>query len=116
MLQFTDNPLGDDGAAITLGHAIIYFGKASPETFDEFYKSTYETIDGITQEELLNMGYHEKGHIPQAEALGPLYIPVHLISGGWWDNANPLEQSANAYAREMMKRIGIYNDWNPNAK
>ena len=104
-LQFTGHPFGIDGDGVTLGHAIMYFGSAKETDVWKYYNSPDQIV----------LGLHELGHIPQQEALGPLYIPTYLIMGGWWTNSNPFEQGANSSARERMKALGIYekiqNGW-----
>ncbi len=43
------------------------------------------------------VGPHEMGHTYQYQLLGPLFLPVYLMSGGVSAN-NPWEQAADNYA------------------
>ena len=86
-----------------------------PEKAYWLYGSTYENIFGEILPELLTVRYHEQEHVSQYEMLGPFFLPVYLALGGWWNNANPLEQGANAHARDIMKQLGTYYIENPDA-
>jgi hypothetical protein len=76
-IQFTDHPFMLNGSAITLGNTISYDSATSPA----------------------EVGNHELQHTYQGQALGPLYLPMHLMeglqgliqNGSWHGPANDLE-------------------------
>jgi hypothetical protein len=85
-IQFTNFPLGEKGTGLTLGNAQIYPVGSDPKTFsDYFYNSPIP----------LNLGLHEQGHTIQYQVLGPLFLPVWLLTGGL---GGGLELGANNYA------------------
>ncbi|MFL6604617.1 MAG: FG-GAP-like repeat-containing protein [Steroidobacteraceae bacterium] len=88
-VQFTNNPLML--SAVTFGNVIIYAGGSdySPES--------------IGKGENFTLGYQEMQHTSQAEILGPLYLPAHIIFGigseimsGDWHFSNALEQGPHS--------------------
>ncbi len=106
-IQFEGNPLGQDGAALTLGNTINYFGSANPDsgkTFDsneEYYtyqaKQNYISSNGnyrFTDSDKIILGSHEIQHTYQAQILGPLFLPTYFLSGGISHN-NWLEKQAD---------------------
>ena len=108
-VQFEGNPLGQNGAALTLGNSINYFGSASPDsgkTFDtngEYYtyqaKQNYINSNGnyqFTDFDKIILGSHESQHTYQAETLGPLFLPIYFLSGGISNN-NWLENEADKF-------------------
>jgi hypothetical protein len=101
VLEIEKHPLGV-GLAVTLGRVIIYFGEADPNEADKRYGSPDNLI----------LRLHEHGHVQQGDMLGPLYIPTYFALGGWWDDSNPMEQDANAYARYMRYKLDIYDIYN----
>ena len=108
-VQFEGNPLGQNGAALTLGNSINYFGSANPDsgkTFDtngEYYtyqaKQNYINSNGnyqFTDFDKIILGSHESQHTYQAETLGPLFLPIYFLSGGISNN-NWLENEADKF-------------------
>jgi hypothetical protein len=88
-VQFTNNPLMR--TAMTFGNVIIYAGQR--EEFNYAPESVALGDDSST-------GFQEMQHTSQAEILGPLYLPAHLIlgigaeifDGQWHGSFNVLEQ------------------------
>lgn len=92
-IQFHNIP-SPFGGALTLGNTIIYSGGAQPSDMGNWYGDSRQ----------LNLGRHEKGHTYQAQAYGPLFLPVYFLSGGV-SASNPFERSANDFAAG--------GDWRP---
>ena len=106
-IEITGAKLGDTragGSAITLGYFEVYYGKAKA---DEIRFGMYGANDNLI------LGYHEDTHIDQQQAWGPLFIPLYLVTGGWWSGTDsPFEAGANQGARDRMKKIGVYDKYN----
>jgi len=85
-IQFENYPWGD--GAITLGNSVIYARGTSPS----------DSLTGLYGDpRKLNIGMHERGHTLQYQALGPVFLPAYLLSGGI-SASNSFEQAANNYA------------------
>lgn len=68
-IQFENNPLM--ASAMTFGNVIVYgTGKAFQPTSDRYYGTHIHSL-----------GYEEMQHSYQAQVLGPLYFPAHIVSG-----------------------------------
>src|SRR5262245_26516218 len=78
-VQFRNNPLINEGEALTLGNAISYSSSAPPEKFGSYGDPS------------VRVGRHEEGHTYQAQLLGPFYGPAWLLGGGRSGLSNPLE-------------------------
>jgi RHS repeat-associated protein len=90
--QFWNAPLMRGGirlGAITLMGGVD--GDGIPFTPDYKGPSPYEGHQQI------NLGRHEGGHGIQQEVLGPLFIPLYLLTGGPHE-ANPFEIGADNYS------------------
>jgi len=89
-IQFIGNPIGENGAALTLGNSINYVGSARPDSGKSLANSGYYTYeygfrnDGTlpADKDKIILGPHEGKHTYQAEVLGPLFLPVYFLSGG----------------------------------
>lgn len=68
-IQFTNNPLML--SAMTFGNVIVY---GTDKTMQPNYSSPLVAGGATT-------GYQEMHHTIQAEVLGPLYFPAHIVSG-----------------------------------
>jgi hypothetical protein len=85
-VEFLNNPLINDGEAISLGNAISYSKSAPPEKF------------GSYNDRNIQIGPHEEAHTYQAQLLGPFYAPAWILAGGRSGLSNPLEAAAQRYA------------------
>jgi hypothetical protein len=106
-VQFEGNPLGQDGAAITLGNTISYFGsEAKPDAPWPTYEANNGTWTGSINDSVI-LGKHEQEHTYQYEKLGPLFLPIYSFYG-IADLKNPFEQAAdkagNQYYRNLFNR------------
>ncbi|MGN6225435.1 hypothetical protein [Pseudoxanthomonas sp.] len=80
------------GGAITFGNTILHTG----DTLDSAC-ITYEQRAGHCQHPPIRLGDHERAHVFQYMVLGPLFLPVYLLSGGV-SVRNPFERAADRYA------------------
>lgn len=81
------------GGALTLGNVILYTGEelASPCW-------TYAHAAGELEEPAIVLADHERAHVLQYMALGPLFLPLYLVCGGV-SARNRFERAADCYAR-----------------
>lgn len=91
-LVFNRWPWGP-GGAMTLGNTILHTG----ETLDVRCLS-YAHRAGQCRQPSLRIGDHERAHVYQYMALGPLFLPLYLISGGI-SVRNRFERAADRYAQ-----------------
>jgi hypothetical protein len=80
------------GRALTLGNAILHTG----DTLDAPCV-TYAHRAGHLMEPAILLADHERAHVFQYMALGPLFLPLYLLCGGI-DVRNRFERSADRYA------------------
>jgi len=80
------------GGAITLGNVILHTGDSldSPCT-------TYAHNAGHGDEPPIVLADHERAHVYQYMALGPLFLPLYLLCGGV-SVRNRFERAADRYA------------------
>jgi len=80
------------GGAITFGNVILHTGDDldSPCV-------TYAHRAGHAQEAPIVLADHERAHVYQYLALGPLFLPLYLLSGGI-SVRNRFERAADRYA------------------
>lgn len=81
------------GGAMTLGNVILHTG----ETLDVSC-ATYAHRAGLCEDPLIVLGDHERAHVYQYMALGPLFLPLYLACGGI-SVRNRFERAADRYAR-----------------
>ena len=81
------------GGAMTLGNVILHTG-ANLETTCR----TYAHRAGLCHEPHVRLCDHERAHVYQYMALGPLFLPLYLLSGGI-SVRNRFERAADHYAR-----------------
>ena len=81
------------GGAVTLGNVILYTGQelASPCW-------TYAHAAGEPEEAPILLADHERAHVLQYMALGPLFLPLYLLHGGV-SARNRFERAADRYAQ-----------------
>ena len=81
------------GGAITFGNVILHTG-------DELDSPcmTYAHRAGMRDEPAITLADHERAHVYQYLALGPLFLPLYLLFGGI-SVRNRFEQAADRYAR-----------------
>ena len=80
------------GGALTLGNVILHTGDSldSPCV-------TYAHRAGHREEPRIVLGDHERAHVFQYMALGPLFLPLYFLSGGIGVR-NRFERAADRYA------------------
>lgn len=81
------------GGALTLGNVILHTGQdlATP-------CRTYAHMAGECTEAPILLSDHERAHVLQYMALGPLFLPVYLLCGGI-SARNRFERAADLYAQ-----------------
>lgn len=80
------------GGAITLGNVILHTG----DTLDSDCV-TYAHRAGHGIQPPIRLADHERAHVFQYMALGPLFLPLYLLSGGI-SVRNRFERAADRYA------------------
>ena len=91
-LVFQHYPWGP-GGALTLGNVILHTGEHL-----DVACTTYAHRAGFGTEAPVSLAAHERAHVLQAMALGPLFLPLYLASGGV-SARNRFERAADRYAR-----------------
>lgn len=80
------------GGALTLGNTILHTGDTLDATC-----VTYAHRAGHGDEPEIVLADHERAHVFQYMALGPLFLPLYLLCGGI-SARNPFERAADRYA------------------
>lgn len=80
------------GGAMTLGNVILHTG----DTLDCPCR-TYAYRAGWCRDPEVRLGDHERAHVYQYMALGPLFLPLYLLCGGISAH-NRFERAADRYA------------------
>ena len=80
------------GGALTLGNVILHTG----DTLDA-QCMTYAHRAGICEEPSIRLADHERAHVFQYMALGPLFLPLYFLCGGI-SVRNRFERAADRYA------------------
>ena len=90
-LVFARYPWGP-GGAMTLGNVILHTG-------DDLERacSTYAHRAGLCTNPYVRLGDHERAHVFQYMALGPLFLPLYFACGGI-SVRNRFERAADRYA------------------
>jgi hypothetical protein len=81
------------GGALTLGNVILHTGDSLDSPCD-----TYAHRAGLGVEPAIVLADHERAHVFQYMALGPLFLPLYALCGGI-SVRNRFERAADAYAR-----------------
>ncbi|WP_425563095.1 hypothetical protein [Luteimonas vadosa] len=81
------------GGALTLGNVIIHTGDSLDAEC-----LTYAHRAGLVDEPGVILADHERAHVLQYMALGPLFLPLYLLCGGI-SVRNRFERAADRYAR-----------------
>lgn len=81
------------GGALTLGNVILDTGDNLDCTC-----ATYAHNAGYLEEPLVVLADHERAHVLQYMALGPLFLPAYLLCGGV-SVRNRFERAADHYAQ-----------------
>jgi hypothetical protein len=89
-LVFNRVPFGP-GGALTLGNVILHTG----ESLDDSALTYACRAHGGNV--CVRLGDHERAHVYQYMALGPLFLPLYFICGGI-SHRNRFEQAADRYA------------------
>ena len=90
-LVFVRYPWGP-GGAMTLGNIILQTG----ENLDVAC-TTYAHRAGLCVDPSIRIGDHERAHVYQYMALGPLFLPIYFACGGV-SVRNRFERAADRYA------------------
>ena len=90
-LVFHRYPLGPSGA-MTLGNVILCTGESLDGQCD-----TYAHRAGWCMQPRTRLGDHERAHVLQYMALGPLFLPLYFLHGGV-SVRNRFERAADRYA------------------
>ncbi|MDB6162834.1 MAG: hypothetical protein JWL98_266 [Xanthomonadaceae bacterium] len=90
-LVFQRVPWGP-GGAMTLGNVILHSGDSLDDSC-----VTYAHRAGHRQEAAIVLADHERAHVLQYMALGPLFLPLYFICGGIHVR-NRFERAADRYA------------------
>ena len=90
-LVFHQFPWGP-GGALTLGNVTLHTGGSMDET-----TLTYACAARGGVDERVRLGDHERAHVMQYLALGPLFLPLYFACGGI-HHRNRFEQAADRYA------------------
>lgn len=90
-LVFNRWPWGP-GGAITFGNVIVHTG-----TSLDVRCATYAHRAGHCVQPQVRLGDHERAHVYQYMALGPLFLPLYLLCGGI-SVRNRFERAADRYA------------------
>jgi hypothetical protein len=80
------------GGALTLGNVILHTG----DTLDTECL-TYAHRAGLADESPVVLADHERAHVLQYMALGPMFLPIYLLCGGI-SVRNRFERAADRYA------------------
>ena len=80
------------GGALTLGNVILHTGASL-----DVACVTYAHRAGACVEPPISLAAHERAHVLQYMALGPLFLPLYLLCGGV-SARNPFERAADRYA------------------
>lgn len=80
------------GGAITLGNVILHTG----DSLDS-HCTTYAHRAGLHVHPPIRLCDHERAHVLQYMALGPLFLPLYLLCGGV-SVRNRFERAADRYA------------------
>ena len=91
-LVFQRFPWGP-GGALTLGNVILHTGDHL-----DVPCVTYAHRAGHGEEPPISLAAHERAHVLQYMALGPLFLPLYLACGGIGVR-NRFERAADRYAR-----------------
>lgn len=90
-LVFQHWPWGP-GGAMTLGNVIVHNGSSLDSLC-----STYAHAAGECRQPQIILADHERAHVYQYMALGPLFLPLYFICGGV-SARNRFERAADRYA------------------
>jgi len=94
-LVFHKFPFGP-GGALTLGNVILHTGKSMDEP-----TLTYACAARGERDECVRIGDHERAHVYQYLALGPMFLPLYFAYGGV-SARNRFEKAADRYAMTGM--------------
>ena len=80
------------GGALTLGNVILHTGQSMDETALTYACRAHGGSDCV------RLGDHERAHVYQYLAFGPLFLPLYFLCGGI-SARNRFEQAADRYAQ-----------------
>ena len=91
-LLFRQMPWRGMGGALTLGNVILCTGAELDTPC-----ATYAHRAGFGDEPIISLADHERAHVYQYMALGPLFLPLYALHGGV-SARNRFERAADRYA------------------
>ncbi len=80
------------GGALTLGNTILFTGHSLDQPALTYHCQAFGGKDCV------RIGDHERAHVYQYLALGPLFLPFYFACGGI-SHKNRFEQAADRYAK-----------------
>jgi hypothetical protein len=80
------------GGALTLGNVILHTGETLDSLALTYHCAAYGGCDRV------RLGDHERAHVYQYQALGPLFLPLYFACGGIHVR-NRFERAADRYAQ-----------------
>ncbi len=80
------------GGALTLGNSILFTGHSLDQPALTYHCQAFGGKDCV------RIGDHERAHVYQTLALGPLFLPLYFACGGI-SHENRFEQAADRYAK-----------------
>ena len=88
------------GGAVTLGNAILSNeDQLTPKSTLTYTAPSLPPGSPRPSTDFVDMGNHEEGHVHQAEALGPLYLPTYVLQSIFSDGPSPMEKAADTYGQ-----------------
>lgn len=85
------------GGALTLGQVILHTGDGLDHECLTYASRAQRRREARCEVETVRLGDHERAHVYQYLALGPLFVPLYLLCGGV-SARNRFERAADRYA------------------
>jgi hypothetical protein len=97
---FNDYPWGVPDSALTLGNTILTTdSRLTPNPIPTYDARMRPSGSPLPPDPIVDMGYHEEGHVHQAGVLGPAYIPFYLLQSALSNGPSPMEKAADTYGQ-----------------
>jgi hypothetical protein len=100
-IAFNDYPWKfNGGGALTLGNSILSnFPQLTPNPAYTYEAQATPNGLPLPPNPYVDVGKHEEGHVHQAGALGPLYLPTYVLQSIFSDGPSPMEKAADTYGQ-----------------